>query len=199
VRKVFNEKDSISNYIDVIEKHGYTKEQMDATMKYYFVNDPKKLQKIYDQVVAKLTEMQSGLEAKSPLKKVFNLWNQKTSFNLPADGVHNPLFFSIPVKDTGMYTLSFTCVLFTDDKSLYPRTTIYFWHTDDTEQGVRNPWDKIDLIRDGLSHDYSISRRLADTTFTHISGWLFDCDQQSIRWEKHAGFSNIILFKGQIE
>src|ERR1035437_8251380 len=43
--------DSISTYYQVIEKHGYTKEIMDKTIKYYFINDPQKLNKIYDQVL----------------------------------------------------------------------------------------------------------------------------------------------------
>jgi hypothetical protein len=199
VKNIFNAKDSILNYIDIIGKHGYTKEQVDNTLKYYFVQNPKKLQKIYDQVLSQLTEIESEIVSNTPSRQVFNLWNQKSSIRLPEDGIHNPLFFSIPIKDTGMYTFTFDYLLFNDDQSLNPRTVIYFWYSDDTEQGVKDPWESVELTRDGTRHNYFMSRRLTDTAFTHISGYLHDCDQQSVRWEKHSTFSNILLYKGEME
>jgi len=199
VKNIFNAKDSIINYIEVIEKHGYTKAQMDNTMKYYFIHNPRKLQKIYDQVLAKLTEIESEIEINTGTRPVYNLWNQKPTMTLPENGVHNPLFFSIPISDTGMYTFTFDCIIFGDDQSLNPRTLVYFWHTDSTQEGSKDYWDKTDLIRDGIRHSYTISKRLKDTAFTHISGYLHDCDPQSIRWEKHSAFSNMLLTKGKIE
>lgn len=199
VKNIFNAKDSIANYIEVIEKHGYTKEQMDNTLRYYFIHNPKKLQKIYDQVLSQLTEIESEIESNTPTRHVLNLWNQKSSIKLPEDGVHNPLFFSIPVKDTGMYVFTFDYIIFNDDLSLNPRTVIYFWHSDDTDQGVKDPWESTLLIKDGIRHNYFISKRLTDTAFTHISGYLHDCEPQSVRWEKHSVFSNILLYKGVME
>jgi hypothetical protein len=38
MRDSWAQRDSILNYIDVIENHGYTYEQFDATMKYYFTS-----------------------------------------------------------------------------------------------------------------------------------------------------------------
>lgn len=199
VKNIFNAKDSILNYIDIIKKHGYTKEQVDNTLKHYFIQNPKKLQKIYDQVLAQLTEIESEIESSSPSLQVFNMWNQKPGINLPEDGVHNPLFFSIPIKDTGVYSFTFDYILFNDDLSLNPRTTVYFWHSDDTGQGVKDPWESVVLIRDGIRHSFSVSRRHTDTVFTHICGYLHDCDQQPVRWEKHSAFSNILLYKGNMQ
>ena len=198
-KDMFALKDSILNYTDVIGKHGYTKEQVDNTLRYYFTGNPKKLQKIYDRVLAQLTEIESEIESNSATKKLLNLWNQKSNFSLPEEGVHNPLFFSIPIKDTGLYTLSFDCTLFEDDHSLNPVTTIYFWHSDGTEQGVKTPWNKILLIRDGVMHNYSITKRLTDISFTHIRGYLHDCDSQTISWVKHSKFSNILIYQGKAE
>jgi hypothetical protein len=199
LRMKYNAKDSVTNYMDVIDKHGYTKEQVDRTLKYYFFNNQKKLQNVYDQVLARLSEIQSEIETEIPPLPSANLWNQKQFFSLPEDGVHNTLFFSIPAKDTGMYVLSFTAILYNDDQGLNPRTSVYFWKSDETSQGVRDPWEPVSLIRDGTRHTYTLSKRLTDTTFTHISGWLLDNDDQKIRWEKHAKVSSIFLVKGQIE
>ena len=51
IKTMYSSLDSITAYTQIIEKHGYTKEIMDKTMKYYFIKDPKKLNKIYDQVL----------------------------------------------------------------------------------------------------------------------------------------------------
>jgi hypothetical protein len=197
LRNQFNAKDSIENYIDIIEKHGFTKKQMDKTMKYYFNQDPKKLQKIYDQVLARLSAMQSALETETvpPELQGINLWNQKKKLSVPEAGAHDLLYFSIPVKDTGLYEISFTAIIYKDDKSLYPRTTTFFWHASETQEGVRNFWDNIDLIRDGTRHSYSVSRVFDDTTFTHICGWLFQCDVPPGSWVKHGAFSEISVRK----
>lgn len=54
--------DSISVYHYIAEKHGYTKESFDKTMHYYFVRKPKRLIRIYDKILGKLSEMESLLE-----------------------------------------------------------------------------------------------------------------------------------------
>jgi hypothetical protein len=201
VRSKFSVKDSIANYIEVIEKHGYTKNQMDNTMHYYFVKDPKKLAKIYDEVLAKLSEIQTKLETEIPPAEThdYQLWNEKTSFSLPEAGLTNPIWFNVPVKDTGLYEMSFAALVFTDDQSTNPRTEIFFWHADGSKEGVRDYWNKVPLTPDGIRHTYSIRKRLTDTSFTHISGWLFNHDPQLGRWEKHARITDIILMKAKFE
>jgi hypothetical protein len=191
IRNLFQAKDSISNYIDIVNKHGYSKEQMDMTLKYYFIEDPKKLQKVYDQVLAKLSAMQSSLDTVAPEPAGNNLWNQKERLGVPEEGAHSSLYFSIPVKDTGFYEISFSAIIFNDDRSNYPRTAPFFWRSTDTPEGERNMWDKIELIRDGTRHSYSVRRKLTDTTYTHICGWLFQADDQPGNWVKHGLFTSI--------
>jgi hypothetical protein len=195
VRNLFTAKDSVSNYIDIINKHGFTKEQMDMSLKYYFIENPKKLQTIYDEVLAKLSEMQSSLIVESPVQTGKNLWNQKDKWSVPEDGAHNLLFFSIPVKDTGLYEITFTAIIYKDDQSLRPRATTYFWHSSDKADGVRDPWNDVELIRDGTRHNYSITKKLTDPAYTHISGWLFQCDDQKGSWIKHGTFSAISVVR----
>jgi hypothetical protein len=201
VRAKFSAKDSIANYIDIIKKHGYTKDQMDKTIHYYFINNPKKLGKMYDDVLAKLSEVQAKLETESPPEKSspFVLWNQKTSFSLPESGVINPIWFNIPVSDTGTYMLSFSAIIYPDDQSLNARSEVFFWRADGTKDGKRDYWDKIPLQKDGIRHSYSVSKRLKDNTFTHISGWIYKHDDQPGRWEKHARITEISLSKGSIQ
>ena len=205
VRIQFSAKDSIISYIEIIEKHGYTKEQMDNTLEYYFIKNPKKLEGIYDEVLAKLSEMQSRLATLTPpiaaatttppTSGPVNLWTLAPSFAVPEIGVTNSISFSIPVKDTGMYELSMTTVVFPDDQSINPRISVFFWHADGTTSGVRNYWDEVSLPKDGKRHHYTLSKKLPDTTFTHINGWLLFNDAKNGRWEKHALVDNVTLQK----
>jgi hypothetical protein len=201
VRAQFSAKDSIINYIEIIERHGYTKERMDKTIKYYFQKNPEKLEKIYDQVLARLSETEAKLEEPAHPAPVntFNLWKGESSYSVPETGVNNRIWFDIPIKDTGNYKLDLTAILYTDDQSLNPRISIYFWHADSTKTGVSDNWNSLILPKDGQRHNYSITKKLSDTTFTHIRGWLLDHDPMPGHWVKHAKVGNIILMKASAE
>jgi len=54
----FAEKDSVQVYMEVIEKHGYTKEEFDANIDYYFIARPKTLNSIYDKVLEQLSRLE---------------------------------------------------------------------------------------------------------------------------------------------
>ena len=62
MRETWGQRDSILNYIDVISSHGYTYEQLEATMRYYFTDKPKKLAKIYDRVTGNLLALEVKVE-----------------------------------------------------------------------------------------------------------------------------------------
>ena len=59
MRDLYLVKDSVSNYIDIIKNHGYTYEEMNNTIRYYFMNKPKQMIKIYDMIQEKFTEIES--------------------------------------------------------------------------------------------------------------------------------------------
>jgi hypothetical protein len=196
VRARFTAKDTISNYIDIIQRHGYTKERMDNTMRYYFEKKPKLLENIYDQVLTRLSEKQALLEKESPPivpQVVSNLWNGPGLIAVPETGVKDPVWFSIPIKDTGDYVLEFITTVYADDQSINPKVTVFFWHTDSSKEEFRIAWPVVDLPKDGLQHNYSLSKTNTDSVITHISGWLLDSDPKEGRWEKHAKIENIIL------
>lgn len=197
VRSHFFEKDSILNYIDILEKRGISKERMDRTMHYYFTKNPKKLEKIYDQVLARLSEMQSELESALPKEDIAakNLWPLKERYLLPEEGLQSTGQFTVEIPDTGLYEFTFSAVVYQDDQGVNPRTTIYFWKEDGSEDGIAEYWDNIPLLRDGTRHNYIVSKRLTDTTYKHIKGMLYNHDPRPARWEKHARFSDMTLRK----
>jgi hypothetical protein len=197
VRKVFSEKDTTQNYIDVLAEHGYTKSQMDKTIHFYLLRNPKKLEKIYDKVIAKLSEMESRLETEVEQHAAgqSNLWPKETTVSVPETGLYNSVGFEIPVSDTGTYVLTFNAIVYKDDQSINPRATIYFWQADSTKEGIKDFWGSADFLPDGTQHNYNLSKKLSDTLFTHIKGFLLDCDPQTGRWQKHMRISDIFLTK----
>jgi hypothetical protein len=201
VHELFSSKDSVSSYIDIIQRHGYTKERMDNTIRFYFEKNPKKLGNIYDQVLTKLSEKQVLLEKEKPsVPKIHsNLWNGPASFSVPESGIKDPVSFSIPIKDTGNYILDFTTVVYSDDQSLNPKVTVFFWHADSSKKGFRIDWPFKYLPKDGQRHKYALSKRNTNPSITYIKGWLLDCDPKEGHWEKHAKIERITLRKIELK
>ena len=187
--------DSISTYYQVIEKHGYTKEIMDKTMKYYFLNDPKKLNKIYDQVLGILSEMESHVEKESNavLARITNKWPGKEFYSIPSLSGNDSTQFDITISSGGTYSLSFSFTLFPDDQSANPRPSVYSCYPDSVDSGKRNYIKSINYIKDGRPHTYKLFFTLPTNQVHHLRGWLFDFDNLPNGIEKHFKIDNISL------
>ena len=193
MRDTWAQRDSIQNYIDVIESHGYTYEQFETTMRYYFMSKPRKLSRIYDRVTGNLLELETELmtqqSAVKPSEK--NLWPGKPDYRLPEEFTRDPVWFDIPVDKPGEYILKADIRVFEDDKSLNPRVTVYFSYRDSAGEEKRDYWQEIFLVKDGQIHNIQIKHTLDTIPGALLCGWLLNHDNQSGKWEKHARISNI--------
>jgi hypothetical protein len=193
MRDTWAQRDSIQNYIDVIESHGYTYEQFETTMRYYFMSKPRKLSRIYDRVTGNLLELETELmtqqSAVKPSEK--NLWPGKPDYRLPEEFTRDPVWFDIPVDKPGEYILKADIRVFEDDKSLNPRVTVYFSYRDSAGEEKRDYWQEIFLVKDGQIHNIQIKHTLDTIPDARLRGWLLNHDNQSGKWEKHARISNI--------
>lgn len=143
--------DSLAAYKDVIEKHGYTIEKMDKTLKFYFIKRPKQLVKIYDQALAKLSEMESRYEQELLVHetKAQNFWKGKVYYTST-----DTTLFNVNLNFSSTYVLSFTVTVFPDDLSVNPRMVAYTCHPDSIETGKRKYLKTIEYIKDGQPHFY---------------------------------------------
>ena len=193
MRDTWAQRDSIQNYIDVIESHGYTYEQFETTMRYYFMSKPRKLSRIYDRVTGNLLELETELmtqqSAVKPSEK--NLWPGKPDYRLPEEFTRDRVWFDIPVDKPGEYILKADIRVFEDDKSLNPRVTVYFSYRDSAGEEKRDYWQEIFLVKDGQIHNIQIKHTLDTIPGARLRGWLLNHDNQSGKWEKHARISNI--------
>ncbi|MBE0677883.1 MAG: DUF4296 domain-containing protein [Bacteroidales bacterium] len=196
MRDTWAQRDSIVNYTDVISSHGYTLGQLNATMRYYFTDKPKKLARIYDRVTGNLLEMETMImigQGSSETTADENLWTGKASYSFPEDFTRDPVWFDMPAENTGLYVLSADIRLFEDDQSRNPRVTVFFSYTDSAGVEKRDYWDEFTLTKDGQFQSVTISLALDTIRNTRLRGWLLNHDNQPGRWEKHARIANISL------
>ena len=195
IRREYYNRDSILNYIDILEKHGYSKEDMDRTIKYYFIKNPKKLIKIYDEALGRLSEMESLNEKQIPDNRIIpgNIWNGNPVYSFPDLSGTETLLFDHQLEKPGYYTFSFTATVYPDDQSLNPRFIAYFCHPDSIETGKRDYYTSVDFIKDGRQHTYTLSRKPRSDSFTHLRGWFIDYDNNNPETLKHSRIDNITL------
>jgi len=196
IRETWGQRDSILNYIDVIESYGYTYEQFQATMQYYFADKPKNLARIYDRVTGNLLELEAKVQNESKTADSIrekNLWTGKKVYKFPEDIDRDPIWFDIPVEAPGTYTLKADILVFRDDGSLDPRVTVYFSTVDNLGVEVRDNWDEVMLEKTGRVYSIEVSKVLQVATNTHIKGWLMYHSDQEGDWHKHALITNISL------
>ncbi len=187
--------DSLSVYYQIIEKHGYTKETMDKTMKYYFIREPRELIKIYDQVLGVLSMKESLIEKEETLAAIHpeNLWKGKKLYLFPDPWSTDSTGFDIVFNKAGIYTLTFSVTLFPDDQSVNPRITAYSCNPDSIETGKRHYLKTINYAKDGHTHIYTLTERTREYNSLHFRGRLYDFDNHPDEWGKHVRIGNISL------
>jgi hypothetical protein len=193
--------DSLSAYTQIIEKHGYTKERLDKTLKYYFIKNPKKLIKIYDKVLGILSEMESRIQkdiAKSKLK-TGSLWTGPDSYFYPDPSGNDSASFDIALQKPGFYALNASVTLFPDDQSLNSRLTAYTCHPDSIDTGKRNYVKPLYYLKDGHEHRYSLIVKVPPKSVLRLRGSLYEHDNHPDDWQKHLVIQNISVVFSAVE
>lgn len=195
VRYLYARGDSLSSYTDVIGNYGYTKSQMDRTMRYYFVRRPKRLIKIYDKVLGSLSEMESIVDRKIPTVRAgeLNIWPGEPVYSCPGKNDINPGWLEYPIDKYARYNLKFTITVFPDDQSINPQLNLYLSHTDTTGIEKTENFLTLPYIKDGRPHTYKIT---VFTVLSHpviIKGWFITNDGSATCPEQHYRVEDIIL------
>jgi hypothetical protein len=186
--------DSITAYIQIIEKYGYSKEIMDKTLKYYFINEPKKLNKIYDQVLGILSEMETRAEKQSIAEstRLYNQWPGKDYYSSPPISDIDSTMFDITIARPGTYAIAFSATLFPDDQSFNPRPLAYTTSPDSIDTGKRRYMKSFNYLKDGRQHIYVLSIHVRNNS-NHVRGWLFYFDNNSSGLKPHFQIEKISL------
>ncbi|HLN55723.1 MAG TPA: DUF4296 domain-containing protein [Bacteroidales bacterium] len=168
-------KDSISAYRDVISKHGYSKEDFDRTLRFYFIKRPKQLMKMYEQALARLSEMESRYDqmAQQMQAKISNYWKGRPFYSAPGPEGSDSTAFDIKLDFSNIYYLSFTATVLPEDETVNSRPVIYTCHADSALTGTRYYVRTIDFIKDGQPHRYVYQIKDSLKTRLRLMGNLF--------------------------
>lgn len=170
--------DSLSSYKDVIESHGYSKDQMDRTIRYYFVKRPKKLVKIYDRVLGNLSEMDSRLDKDIPGFRATaqNLWTGRSFYVKPGPSAYGPESLDFPMIFSESFYLKYTLTLFPDDETDFPRADLYLSHVDTSGREQITYFTGPPYIKDGKPHTYVVKLAHKLPPPVRLKGWFINLD-----------------------
>jgi hypothetical protein len=176
--QLYSLSDTLKAHLDVLKMHGYTKEIMDMTLKYYYIKKPKELIKIYDQALGILSEMQSRYEAEVAQiqSRIANIWDGESSYLLPEIPANDSASFVLKAKSQGVYSLTYTVTLSPVDQSFNTRPLVYMCHPDSISTGKRHYVETIKYIKDGLPHIYNLNIKVLEKSNFYIRGLFYDSE-----------------------
>lgn len=187
--------DTISTYHYIAETHGYTKDALDKTMHYYFIRKPKKLIRLYDNILGTLSEMESLLEKEVMLarEQSSNVWPGERNYYFPDKTGTESVAFELSLAGGRVYTLNFTATLYPYDHSLNPRASAFIVNADSVNNGQRTYFKTTPYIKDGKSHTYTLRIFAPAGVPFRLKGTLYEIDNNPEEWQKHVRFDNITL------
>ncbi len=185
--------DSAAVYDQLFEKYHTTGHTFDLTLDYY-ASRPDKLEKIYQKVMARLSQMETEAQQEMDRDRAESeesLWNQKTDWDLPVDGAQNKISFDIPLHGPGTYTIQVKLRITPADQSARPRLSAYFWYDDGSRDGRRLYLPTRYYQKGEKVEEYSITRELMDDKFTRLRGSILDYDPKEGNWSMNANVEDI--------
>lgn len=194
----YSKRDTIEYYEPIYSKMGYSETQFLNTIDFY-LNNYEVFEKVLDRVVNELVRLESEKDVKPELTKVEepkvkeNLWDRKTSWTFPQDGNQEMLWFKIPVKGLGSYTISADVKVNPNDESLNPEMKVWFFADDGTEDGFILNQRSHQYYKDGKFVKASITSLLSDTTISHFAGYVMNHAPFTGSWVKSAEIKNIMI------
>src|SRR4030043_165300 len=183
-------------YVKIIEGYGYSTAAMDTTIQYYYIKNPRKLIRIYDQMLGKFSEMETRLEHEflaSP-DYVDDQWEGESSYLLPDPRGTEIPGFELKLTSPGTYALKFSVTIFPDDQSYNPCFTAWLCDADSSETGRKNYLPSIRYIKDGRQHYYTVTGTFTDKSSVILKGRLYDFASNPDSGEQNAIIENISFY-----
>ncbi|MDX9812157.1 MAG: DUF4296 domain-containing protein [Bacteroidales bacterium] len=195
IRLHYQQVDSLAPYKDIIAGHGYDMETMDRTMKFYFVRKPKKLIRIYDRVLSRLSTMESEYMSLMPevSERKGDLWEGRSFYHLPGLAASDTGNLSTLIRRQGNYTLQYTLTIFPDDRIPAPSIGLYFCSPDSLDTGKRYYYHGFPYLGDGRPHRYVAVMRLETSQPMVLRGWFVDMKGLSSDTSAHHIVEDISL------
>lgn len=183
--------DSTAIYMAVLERYGYTTEQLYGTLARYG-SSKDKVTALYDKVNKRLEKLQRNARKKvEALHRQQNRWTEKSEWTFPKDGDTSRLPFSVPVEGLGEYILEANITLHSADSVTRPRMTMYLYAAASDSMLLQVEQE---VQHDEAGKDYSLSIANRSSAATHVRGYILNRDSDSLGGAiRHAAVKNIML------
>lgn len=171
VKDFFGTLDSTLLYGEVMDKHGYRKEQLFSTFEYY-THKPNELMKIYDEVFATLSRLSE--EAKAEYNRysdanTIRVWKpDKNRITVKGRKGSYPGIYDIEIDTTGIYVLNMNIRLTEEDESKNPRVVAYFYEAGNDEPDQRLYFEEIKLYKSRYSRDIIKLQEVRDPKYNKL-------------------------------
>ena len=202
VRHLASGRDSIETHMEVIEKYSYSVHDLDKTLKYYFIKRPKKLIRIFDRVLGKLSEMELIVmnEVSDIRTMLEDIWPGKENYLLPDPLTRTDTAeLNLHINAIGPFSLIFDLRIYPDDQTLSPKSGLWLYYPDNPDSLQRQDLNILCYIKDGRAHKYNIPIYITGTSAAYLRGWFVDHDNQHPGVEKHINVENILLRGSRIQ
>ena len=187
-------RDSLSNYQDIFDSHGYSSDQFELTLKYY-ADHPVEFEVIYEKILSNLSKLESEIKSHrygyDELESPENLWLEKPEWFLPEDGGQIKIPFSIPIDQAGFYIIRARIKMYNNDGSEDPKIIAYFWYDDGTAEGKKIWFPESRILKNDNWKYHTISLKYYDPKITHLKGFLLEHRNGEGDWAKHVEIENI--------
>ncbi len=196
-RKLYSSDDDLSIYREIFEGYGYSEEIMDKTLRFYFMKRPKKLVRIYDRVLGRLSVMEARLEHETPLhakRDESSLWDGESIYWLPPGRENDTAWFEFPIISPGRYTLTFHMTIYPDDETIDPVCGIFISPADTLQPEKRDYFATIPFLKDGQTRYYRLTKRVTGDQPQMIKGWFVNYENQRPA-TRHMRVENIYMIR----
>lgn len=182
--------DSTSYYNYIFKETGVTKAEFLETIEWY-TQHPERYKTLYEKVVKVVNaedEKQRERDDQNRVKAANDIWNLRSYYNLPTDGMTNPIAYEIPTENQGTYTISAEFTFYKDDGTTNPHLTIIADYYDGTNESIMTNGFK----KDGEKRRFSaMIKTNPNKELKQIRGWVLDHSEPTN--SKHVDVSDITL------
>ena len=188
-------------YNSIYEKYNIQPAEFDSCVVYYAENTTN-FTKIYDKVIDSLNRLETKYRIDIKNAKLeqdtINLWKRKNHWIIPKHG--KPTFnFRVPIKETGIYTVSADIRIFKKDQTENPKMEAWFWKKDSINGPQKVHFDPINIDKDSIFKTYIIQLEYPDTIYTHLEGNIFSWDNDLKIFTQEYEIKNIKIFNPEMK
>lgn len=188
-------------YNSIYKKYDISPQQFDSCVTYYAQNSAL-YEKIYEKVIDSLNRMDTqfriALKDSLIVRDTVNLWKGRRRVLL-GRGRHENLSFSIPISETGIYTVRAKIKRFKNDRSRKPILNAYFLKEDSLMKVKHIYFDTIPIEYSDDFVKYETQLEYSDTTFKLLKGDIISWSNLDSNFTQHIDIKNIMIFNPQIK